>query len=39
MKKILPIGIDSFREIRESGKYYVDKTLLIRDFIKNDENP
>jgi hypothetical protein len=37
MKKILPIGIDSFREIRESGKYYVDKTLLIRDFIKNDD--
>ena len=37
MRKILPIGIDSFREVRESDKYYVDKTLLIRDFIKNDE--
>ena len=29
----LPIGIDSFRKIREEGKYYVDKTLMIRDFI------
>ena len=33
MKKALPIGIDSFREIRETNRYYVDKTLLIRDFI------
>jgi len=30
----LPIGIDSFRKIREEGKYYVDKTLMIRDFIQ-----
>jgi len=37
MKKKLPIGIDSFREIRESNKYYVDKTLLIKDFIENDD--
>ena len=28
----LPIGIDSFRKIREEGKYYVDKTLMISDF-------
>ena len=34
MNNNLPIGIDSFREIREGGKYYVDKTLMIRDFIQ-----
>ena len=33
MKKKLPIGIDSFREIRENDYYYVDKSLLIADFI------
>jgi len=33
----LPIGIDDFREIRERNKYYVDKTLLIRDFIQYDD--
>ena len=33
MQNNLPIGIDSFREIREEGRYYVDKTLMIRDFI------
>ena len=34
MKKALPIGIDSFREIRETNRYYADKSLLIRDFIE-----
>ena len=37
MKPLLPIGIDSFREIREKNKYYVDKTLMIRDFIQLNE--
>ena len=34
-KKILPIGNDDFRMIRESEKecYYVDKTLMIKDFL------
>ena len=32
-KKVLPIGEDDFRIIRESGDYYVDKTLMIKDFI------
>jgi len=34
-KKILPIGEDDFRLIRENQQatYYVDKSLLIRDFI------
>ena len=29
----LPIGTDDFREIREGDYYYIDKTLLIKDFI------
>ena len=34
-KKILPIGNDDFRLVRESEKesYYVDKTLMIKDFL------
>lgn len=30
----LPIGIDEFREIREKRFYYIDKTMIIEDFIK-----
>ena len=37
MKKNLPIGLDDFREIRETNKYYVDKTLMISDFIQYDQ--
>jgi len=33
MMKVLPIGMDNFREIREGEYYYVDKTLLIKDFL------
>src|SRR5438552_929236 len=32
-KILLPLGISDFREIRESGYYFVDKSLLIRDII------
>ncbi len=32
-KQILPIGTDNFREIREQNKYYIDKSLMIRDFV------
>lgn len=28
------MGTDDFREIREQKKYYVDKTLLIKDFLE-----
>ena len=31
----LPIGVDSFEEIRSENFYYVDKTLLIRDLLNN----
>lgn len=33
MKKKLPIGIESFKEIRKEGFYYVDKTGFIRDLL------
>ena len=29
----LPTSIDDFREIREGNYYYIDKTLMIKDFI------
>jgi len=32
-KKVLPLGEDDFRIIREQGYYYVDKTMLVKDFI------
>ena len=31
----LPVGIESFEEIRSEGFYYVDKTGLIRDLLGN----
>ena len=33
MRKKLPIGIQTFREIREEGYYYVDKTGFARRLI------
>ena len=36
MEQTLAIGQDDFREIRKQNKYYIDKTLLIRDFIQYD---
>ena len=33
MRKKLPIGIQTFREIREEGYYYVDKTCFARQLI------
>lgn len=34
VKRILPIGNDDFRKLRENGSYYVDNTLMIKDFIE-----
>lgn len=34
VRKNLPIGNDDFRKLRENNAYYVDKTLMIRDFIE-----
>jgi len=33
-KQTLAIGVDDFRRVREDRHYYIDKTLLIRDFIE-----
>lgn len=33
--KKLPVGIESFEEIRKAGFYYVDKTGLIRDLLNS----
>ena len=32
MKKPLPIGVDDFEKVRNSGYYYADKTLMIKEF-------
>ena len=34
-RKKLPVGIESFEEIRREGFYYIDKTGLIRDLLNN----
>lgn len=31
----IPIGVDSFRSLRERGYYYVDKTRLITEFLQS----
>ena len=31
----LPVGIESFQEIRTEGFYYVDKTAFIRDLLES----
>ena len=33
-KKALPVGIESFEEIRRDNYYYVDKTGMIRDLLR-----
>ena len=32
-KQKLGVGIDSFKEVREKDYYYVDKTMMISDFL------
>ncbi len=34
-KKKLPVGIESFSEIRQDNFYYVDKTKLIEELLDN----
>lgn len=34
MEKPIPIGIEFYKEMIDGGYYYVDKTLLIRDILK-----
>jgi len=33
MGERLAIGVDNFNEIRTGDYYYIDKTLMIRDFL------
>lgn len=33
-RRTLPIGNDDFRKLRENNAYYVDKSLMIKDFIE-----
>lgn len=34
-KKKLPIGIENFEELRSEDFYYIDKTGLIREFLRD----
>jgi hypothetical protein len=36
-KRGLPLGNPDFQEIREKGQYFVDKTLMIEDFLNSDD--
>ena len=36
-KKRLPVGLENFEQIINDNYYYVDKTLMIRDFL--DKRP
>lgn len=33
MKKALPIGVENFKDIVESGYYYIDKSLFIKELL------
>lgn len=35
MRKELPIGVESFEEMRTMGFYYVDKTEFIKTLLEN----
>ena len=34
-RKKLPIGVENFEELRHEDFYYVDKTYMIRDILRN----
>ena len=35
-KKTIAIGVEDFKRIIDRNSYFVDKTLMIRDLIKNN---
>ena len=37
-RRLLPVGIQSFRRIREGGFYYVDKTAFIRQLVEGGDH-
>ncbi len=32
-KKSLPLGYDNFRKLREADRYFVDKSMMIGEFL------
>lgn len=36
-RKTLPIGNDDFAEIRKDNSYYVDKSLMIKEFLEMND--
>ena len=38
MRRKLPIGIQNFREVREDGHYYVDKTPYIERLLDDGKH-
>ena len=34
LRQPLPVGMDNFEKLRSNGYFYVDKTLMIRDFLE-----
>ena len=38
LRKKLPIGIQTFSEIRQDNHYYVDKTSLMLDLVNNGKH-
>lgn len=37
MKKALPIGVENFKNMVETGYYYVDKTMFIKELLDRKE--
>ena len=35
MKKTIQIGTSDFKELIEGNKYFIDKSLLIKEFVEN----
>ena len=36
--KAIPIGISDYRKLRQNDYYYVDKTLIIKEFLEKIRN-
>ena len=34
-RKMLPIGVENFEKLRRNNMYYVDKTEIIADLLRN----
>lgn len=36
-RRSLPIGNDDFADVRKNNAYYIDKTLMIKEFIEMND--